>query len=141
MRKNISRQRANWEGEAPAEPRIEHAREKGSAGASPSRKKNRRPTMNLVGWVKPTAFPALICLFAFFLTGCTKKPDSTPSTLTLSAVYGAYPAPPVRTFPSSSSTIQEWINAMDENSIRAHGWDIWESITHQTPDSTPVWET
>ena len=56
--------------------------------------------------------------------------------------YNYTPAPPVRSFPSSYATIQNWINANNEVSIRAHGWDIWQSITTATPfNQMPVWQT
>ncbi len=56
--------------------------------------------------------------------------------------YNYTPAPPVRTFPSSNATIQTWINANNDVSIRAHGWDIWQSITTATRfNQMPVWQT
>lgn len=91
--------------------------------------------------MKPTKLFALLCIPLFLIYSCTKKTDTTAPMLATAAIHGAYPAPAVRTFPSSSATIQGWIDAMDETSIRAHGWDIWESITSNTPDSFPVWET
>ena len=53
------------------------------------------------------------------------------------------PPPAVRSYPSSSQTIREWIRSGDTASIRAHAWDIWESITTNAPQnaSMPVWET
>src|SRR4030095_10126286 len=45
----------------------------------------------------------------------------------------------VGTYPSSNQRIQGWINAGQTDSIRAHGWDIWQSITTMVNDSTPTW--
>jgi hypothetical protein len=54
-----------------------------------------------------------------------------------------YDPPPVRTYPSNPAIIQGWIDKMDFPKLRAHAWDIWESINtnvsnHQT---LPIWET
>jgi len=60
---------------------------------------------------------ALACIFS-----CSKN---TPEVHTLSTAFaGAYPAPPLRTYPSSSQEIYGWIKAMDNTKIRAHAWDI-----------------
>jgi hypothetical protein len=56
--------------------------------------------------------------------------------------YNYTPAPSVRTYPSSNATIQNWINANNDAAIRAHGWDIWQSITTATRfNQMPVWQT
>jgi hypothetical protein len=56
--------------------------------------------------------------------------------------YRYTPAPSVRTFPSSNAVIQGWINANNDVAIRAHGWDIWQSITTATRfNQMPVWQT
>ena len=47
----------------------------------------------------------------------------------------------VGSYPSSKQRIQGWINAGQTDSIRAHGWDIWQSITTMVNDSTPTWQT
>jgi hypothetical protein len=54
-----------------------------------------------------------------------------------------YTAPPsVRTYPSPNATIQAWITANNDVAIRAHGWDIWQSITTPTRfNQMPVWQT
>ncbi|HEV8446435.1 MAG TPA: hypothetical protein VGQ44_06435 [Gemmatimonadaceae bacterium] len=54
-----------------------------------------------------------------------------------------YTAPPaVRTYPSPNATIQSWIAANNDVAIRAHGWDIWQSITTATRfNQMPVWQT
>jgi hypothetical protein len=50
--------------------------------------------------------------------------------------------PAVRTYPAADATIQEWIDALNSNAIRAHSWDTWQSITSDTgKPGTPVWET
>jgi hypothetical protein len=63
------------------------------------------------------------------------------------AAENAYPnqplePPKVRTFPAKASTIQRWIDSLDLRKIRAHGWDVWESITRPSGESDyPIWET
>jgi len=46
-------------------------------------------------------------------------------------------------FPVPAATINGWISSNDENSIRAHGWDLWAGISSITPQTAgwPVWET
>ena len=53
------------------------------------------------------------------------------------------PPPVVRTYPSPEAFVRLWIQRGDTASIRAHAWDIWESITSKSPQDTsmPVWET
>lgn len=48
---------------------------------------------------------------------------------------------PVGSYPASQATIQGWIDANDVRAIRAHGWDIWQSITAATPYNRPTWQT
>ncbi|MCC3155955.1 hypothetical protein LJ737_01815 [Hymenobacter sp. 15J16-1T3B] len=54
---------------------------------------------------------------------------------------GAYAAPPVGSFPADAATVNRWVHQQDMPAIRAHAWDIWQSINTLTPDSLPVWET
>jgi hypothetical protein len=60
---------------------------------------------------------------------------------TIGASYKYASPPPVRTYPSSYATIQRWIDSGNTQAIRAHGWDIWQSITSTTPDRMPTWQT
>lgn len=85
--------------------------------------------------VKPVA--AIVLLIIFFFSCNENKTIETKLEIGLA---GAYNPPPVRSYPSGSKTIYEWIGAMDEAKIRAHGWDIWESINTMSPDSLPIWE-
>jgi len=48
---------------------------------------------------------------------------------------------PVRSYPSSNATIQRWISTGNNRAIRAHGWDIWQSITATTASGQPTWQT
>lgn len=60
------------------------------------------------------------------------------------AAQGAYvyvPPKPVRTYPATYPQVQTWIDNNDSVSIRAHGWDIWESITSRTLLGQPTWQT
>jgi hypothetical protein len=56
-------------------------------------------------------------------------------------------APRVGTYPSSNARIQGWINALQTDSMRRHGWDIWASITSPAHPAqpivpvVPVWQT
>lgn len=64
-------------------------------------------------------------------------PTINPDTL------GTYVAPPpLRSFPATADEVQSWIDSLDLPSIRAHGWDLWESInTPVDTIGTPAWET
>ena len=49
---------------------------------------------------------------------------------------------PYGSFPADAATVQGWIDSQDMASIRAHGWDVWASITQPSGiDDWPVWET
>jgi hypothetical protein len=56
-------------------------------------------------------------------------------------------APRAGTYPASNARIQGWINALQTDSIRRHGWNIWASITSPAYKTqpiipvTPVWQT
>ncbi len=93
--------------------------------------------------VKPAILGAT-CLLFLLMQNCDKsKPSkSTDIVLDQALVFaGAFQAPKVRSFPSPKDTINSWIVSLNEPKMRAHAWDIWESITHATgPDSLPVWE-
>src|SRR5215216_3055830 len=45
---------------------------------------------------------------------------------------------PVGSYPSSNARINGWIAAGQIDSIRAHAWDVWQSITATVNDSTPT---
>ncbi|MFZ1679152.1 MAG: hypothetical protein WAT91_17855, partial [Saprospiraceae bacterium] len=79
---------------------------------------------------------AIACLIS-----CSKSTNIDNVVISSTTFAGAYPAPPLRTYPSSSQKIYGWINTMDNTNMRAHAWDIWESINTTTPDSMPVWES
>lgn len=60
------------------------------------------------------------------------------------AVPDPYVDPPaVRTFPTSAARIDGWVAAAQLDSVRGHGWDLWESITSPADSSgpEPVWQT
>lgn len=87
---------------------------------------------------------AVLCCFCFFyFIACNDKGTTTAvDTKAMTLYAGAYEPPPVGTYPSSSKTIYGWINSMDNAQIRAHGWDIWQSInTVPKGDTLPIWET
>lgn len=92
--------------------------------------------------IMKSSFPFTALLFAIAcLLSCSKNTSTENVILSTTAFARAYPAPPLRTYPSSSQKIYGWINTMDNASMRAHAWDIWESINTTSPDSMPVWET
>jgi hypothetical protein len=67
--------------------------------------------------------------------------SSSPAKLEQSTMYaGAYHPPKVRSYPSKAAVINEWIYKMEDEKIRQHAWDIWESINTMAPDSLPIWE-
>jgi hypothetical protein len=84
---------------------------------------------------------AAIGLTVIYFAACNNNNDTTTTPPPTASFAGAYNAPAVRTFPSPSKKIYEWINSMDDAQIRAHGWDIWESINTIMPgDTMPIWE-
>lgn len=91
-----------------------------------------------------------VLLVSLAAWGCGSKPEtqgaSTPPAEVMLADVdnGAhlYVAPKrVRTYPSTRQRVQAWIDAGDTKAIRAHAWDIWQSITAATGDSGPTWQT
>lgn len=79
------------------------------------------------------------------LAGCTTSDAVRTSDIALARKdipAHAYVDPQtVGSYPSSPQRIQAWIDADQQDSIRAHGWDIWQSITAAVNDSTPTWQT
>jgi len=60
----------------------------------------------------------------------------------LTLVRGPVDPPAVGTYPSAPGRIEGWINNQQVDSIRAHGWDVWASITSPSGEGRlPVWET
>lgn len=96
--------------------------------------------------VKPVLLAAT-CLSFLLLQNChDKKPDTTETAPEQTVFAGAFQAPHVRSFPSPKDTINQWIAGLNEPKIRAHAWDIWESITSTIitkggKDTLPLWET
>lgn len=90
-------------------------------------------------------FPNLIVAIVA-LSACTSQSNNSeklveaPEIVEVNELYYADP-PPVRSYPSSMETVNEWVNALDNEKIRAHAWDMWESITTPTDMGLPVWET
>lgn len=72
-------------------------------------------------------------------TSKEEEPIKLPE-IVVNDLYYADP-PPVRTYPSSMEEVNGWINSLDNVKIRAHAWDMWESITSPTVIGLPVWET
>jgi hypothetical protein len=69
-----------------------------------------------------------------------RKPDIGLARQDIAA--HAYVDPqPVGSYPASNARINGWIAAGQTDSIRAHAWDIWQSITASVNDSTPTWQT
>lgn len=64
---------------------------------------------------------------------------SHSDTVPLSYAY----APPraVGSYPASYARIQSWIDSSRTDSIRAHAWSIWASITASAPEGLPTWQT
>jgi len=72
--------------------------------------------------------------------GSARKPDIVLARLDVPAHTYVDPLP-VGSYPSSKQRIQGWIDGGQNDSIRAHGWDIWQSITAAANDSEPTWQT
>lgn len=86
----------------------------------------------------------IACGLALTATLCIMCERQAPPQLPVlgePVMGGAYNPPPVRTFPSNANVINGWINAQDFRAMRAHAWDIWQSINTPAPDGRPIWET
>lgn len=85
---------------------------------------------------------ALIVFFSITLLQCgDRKLQTAEVKLDKNTVYaGAYQPPSVRTYPASKEEINAWIASLDVSKIRAHAWDIWQSINTTAQDSLPIWE-
>jgi hypothetical protein len=60
----------------------------------------------------------------------------------IGAVRGPVDPPPVGTYPAPPARVEGWIAQQQVDSIRAHGWDVWASITSPSGQGRlPVWET
>ncbi|MCU0633801.1 MAG: hypothetical protein MUE41_02910 [Gemmatimonadaceae bacterium] len=90
---------------------------------------------------------SVLLLAPLLLAACDRPP--TPGTATPPVAQAPQriadwyvPPPPVRTFPTTRARIDGWIRREAIDSIRAHGWDLWESITRPAPgDTMPIWQT
>lgn len=85
---------------------------------------------------------ALILIFQNCQTDHGKTDEITNEEIILdnNTFANAYHPPKVRSFPSKKDIINEWIKNRDENKMRAHAWDIWESINTKAPNGLPIWE-
>lgn len=60
--------------------------------------------------------------------------------ITLAA--GPVDPPAVGSYPAAPGRVEGWINNQQTDSIRAHGWNVWASITSPSGHGRlPVWET
>jgi hypothetical protein len=96
--------------------------------------------------MKRLAAVVLVSAACTLISACgTKEPPSPPPAVETYAEGPDWYAPPpsVRTYPSPAATIHGWIQQGDTANIRAHAWDIWQSVTSPSPQdpSMPVWET
>ncbi len=83
-------------------------------------------------------------LAAAIVASCDRGAARTPDiglTPRDNSAHGYVDPKPVGSFPSSKNRINGWITAGQTDSIRAHGWDIWQSITAAVNDSTPTFQT
>jgi hypothetical protein len=73
--------------------------------------------------------------------GASVGQSATPLGDTVPLNYSYAPPQPVGSYPTSYARIQGWINSASIDSVRAHGWNIWASITATTPEGLPTWQT
>lgn len=60
----------------------------------------------------------------------------------ISLVRGPVDPPAMGTYPAPPARVEGWIASQQVDSIRAHGWDVWASITSPSGQGRlPVWET
>jgi len=91
-------------------------------------------------------YPAALALGLLAACEHATPTSSTPTTADGPAALDqpdagqAYHAPRVRSFPTSAARVNDWIKRQDMPAIRAHAWDIWESINTTAPNGLPIWE-
>ena len=90
---------------------------------------------------------AVVSFVLFFVfQNCKTDNSSSNETADIEIILdkntfaNAYQPPKVRSFPSKKEVINEWIKNLDEAKMRAHAWDIWESINTKAPNGLPIWE-
>ena len=87
------------------------------------------------------ALMLLVIAVAAFWHGAEARDNMRERATGAQGVYVFVPPKPVRTYPSPYARIQGWINTDDSTAIRAHAWDIWQSITARTLLGQPTWQT
>src|SRR5262245_7107106 len=85
---------------------------------------------------------AIVCGATLLLaasTGGAQPPPLTPQPVNLPSQPPTSPG----SFPVNASTVDGWVSANDQTSIRTHGWALWSGITSITSQSQgwPVFET
>ncbi|MDH5590344.1 MAG: hypothetical protein OEZ37_09880, partial [Gemmatimonadota bacterium] len=76
------------------------------------------------------------------LAGCRSEAPVGDDPFSANPALRQYhPPPPVRSYPATEMRINSWIAANQFDSMRAHGWDLWESITRPATSGLPIWET
>lgn len=89
------------------------------------------------------AFAPLALVLAAIIdcgVGAGRKPDLVLARHDIAAHHYVDPKP-VGSYPASEGRINGWIAAGQTDSIRAHGWDLWQSMTAMVDDTTPTWQT
>lgn len=104
--------------------------------------------MRAIARPQPRA-PVLVTLALTLLAACSGSGGGGSSGAAVRApdrgLRHYAPPPAVGSFPASYERVEKWIRTGAVDSMRAHAWDLWASITSPTPDTTdgdlPVWET
>lgn len=105
----------------------------------------------------PPRAAAILALLAVASACAEKKPGAPPERTrmlgiglrtelaeadAIGLVRGPVDPPPVGTYPAAAARVEGWIAKQQVDSIRAHGWDVWASITSPSGQGRlPVWET
>lgn len=85
--------------------------------------------------------PPLALILSLALTACAGGERPAEANLGVEEIRQYVDPPAVGSYPATEARINGWIDAGQQDSIRAHGWDLWESITTTTASGLPVWET
>jgi hypothetical protein len=96
---------------------------------------------SVVVFALPIAMGAVVACDRGSSNAIPAAQTSAASAGALPDSYRYTPPQPVGSYPSPYAKIQSWINAGNMKAIRAHGWDIWASITAPTPYERPTWQT
>jgi hypothetical protein len=101
---------------------------------------SKRQKISAICGSTPLLLVLVLTCFAFVPSASAQsKPPLNPQPINLPKEPPTSPG----SFPVTADTVNGWVNNNDQNSIREHGWALWQGITSITPQSEgwPVFDT